>query len=445
MSIKILFVATMSLALSIKGNTQTLDKDKLDQFFNQLAAKKQAMGSLAIIKDGKGLYTRTIGYSQINGTGKKPLTAAHKFRIASIGKTYTAVMIMQLVEEQRLKLTDHLDQFFPQVPNANKITILQMLTHRSGIPNVQHNWDPQRNWKKGITKDEMFALIAKATQEFEPDTKQSYSNSGYFLLTLILEKITGKSYAEALKERITSKIGLEDTYIEPEFIDVNKNESLTYIQFGGDWQQVPETHPSIAYGAGQIMSTPNDLAKFIQALFDGRLVSKESLNQMKTLRDGEGLGMVTFTFAGKTFYGNTGGGDNYGSWMAYQPEDKLAIAYTTNAKIYPVANIVSGAIDIYYNMPFQIPNFETIAVSPEILDKYVGVYSSSEAPMKFTITRKDASLFVQPGNESATELEATASDKFQLAGGGIVFEFNAAKGQMILKRGGGERLFTKEK
>src|SRR5260221_6715015 len=99
MSIKILFVATMSLALSIKGNTQTLDKDKLDQFFDQLAAKKQAMGSLAIIKDGNVLYTRTISYSQINGTEKKPLTAANKFRIASIGKTYTAVMIMQLVEE----------------------------------------------------------------------------------------------------------------------------------------------------------------------------------------------------------------------------------------------------------------------------------------------------------------------------------------------------------
>lgn len=445
MNIKILFVAAISLAMSIRGNTQVLEKTKLDHFFDLLDAKKQAMGSLAIVKDGKTLYIRTIGYSQINDAEKKPLTMANKFRIASIGKTYTAVMIMQLVEEKKLKLTDHLNQFFPQVQNANKITILQMLTHRSGIPNVQRNWEPQRNWSMGITRDEMFALIAKATPEFEPDTKQSYSNSGYFLLTLILEKITSKSYAEALTERITSKIGLEDTYIEPGFIDVNKDESLTYIQFGGEWQQVPETHPSIAYRAGQIMSTPNDLAKFIQALFDGKLVSKESLNQMKTLRDGEGLGMVTFTFAGKTFYGNTGGGDNYGSWLAYQPEDKLTIAYTTNAKIYPVADIVSGAIDIYYNRPFQIPTFEAVAVSPEVLDTYVGVYSSSEAPMKFTITRKDARLFVQPGNESASELEATAPEKFQLAGGKIVFEFNAAKGQMILKRGGGERVFTKEK
>jgi CubicO group peptidase (beta-lactamase class C family) len=438
-----LFATLLTLVFVTAGCAQTLDKAKLDQFFDRLAEKNQAMGSLAIVKDGKVLYSRAIGYSQINP--KKPLTAANRFRIASIGKTYSAVMILQLVEERKLKLTDTLDKFFPQVPNAGKITILQMLSHRSGIPNVSRDSDPQRNWTNGIRKDEMLALIAKATPEFEPDTKASYSNSGYFLLGLILEKITGKSYAEALKERVISKIGLADTYTSTVYLDVNKNESLTYIRLGGDWEQMRETHPSIAYGAGQIISTPNDLAKFIQALFDGKLVSKESLNQMKTIRDGEGWGMVTFTYAGKTFYGNTGGGDNYGSWVAYEPEEKLAVAYASNAKNYPVADIVSGTIEIYYHRPFQIPTFETIAVSPEVLDKYVGIYSSSEAPVKFTITRKDARLFVQPGNESATALESKAPDKFQLGGGRIVFEFDAAKAQMILKRGGAARVFTKEK
>ncbi len=354
-------------------------------------------------------------------------------------------MIMQLAEEKKLKLTDHLARFFPEIPNADKITILQMLSHRSGIPNLRRDWDPLRNWRAGITKDDKFALLAKATPEFEPDTKQSYSNSGYFLLSLIIEKITGQSGAEALEARITSKIGLADTYIEAGFIDVKRNESLTYNHVGGDWKQHPETHPSIAYGAGQIMSTPHDLARFIQALFDGKLVSRESLDQMKTIRDGEGLGLVPFTYVGRTFYGNTGGGDNYGSWLVYEPQEKLTVAYTTNAKIYPVAKIVSGVIDIYYNEPFQIPSFEGIAVSPEVLEKYVGVYSNPEAPMKFTITRKDATLFGQPGNESAVPLEATSPDKFQLAGGRVVLEFDAAKGQMMLKRGGTERVFTKEK
>jgi len=301
-----------------------------------------------------------------------------------------------------------------------------------------------------MSKEEHLALIVKTPPEFEPDTKSVYSNSGYFVLGLIIEKLTGKSYETNLQERIATKIGLKDTYLATGNIDVNKNESLTYfILPGSDWKQVPETHPSILFSAGAIVSTPNDLAKFIQALFDGKIVSKESLDQMKTMRDGEGFGMVTFEFAGKTFYGHTGGADNYGAWLSYLPEEKLAVAYTTNAKVYPVKDIVSGAVDIYYNKPFQIPTFESIAVSPEVLDKYVGVYSTPDAPVKFTITRQGTTLYAQPpGAQNAVPLEATSQDKFKIDNGtptGIVIEFDAAKNQMTIKRNGGERVFTKEK
>jgi D-alanyl-D-alanine carboxypeptidase len=441
MKTKTLFATLLILLLFTAAQAQTLDKAKLDQFFDRLTEKNKAMGSLVIAKDGKVVYTRAIGYAQIDGTAKRPLTAASRFRIASITKTYTAVMILQLVEEGKLKLTDTLDKFFPQVPNAKKITIRQILSHRSGIPNVRRD---QAAWKPGeaVTNDEMLALIVKGVPEFEPDTKSSYSNSGYYLLGLILEKLTGKPYDQSVEQRINSKIGLKDTYLATGRIDVNKGEALTYINTGSDWTQGFETDPSIAR---QLISTPGDLAKFIQALFDLKLISQDSFNQMKTIRDDEGLGLVTFTFAGKTFYGNTGGGDNYGSWLMYQPDEKLVVAYATNAKVHPVKDIVSGVIDIYYGKPFEIPAFETIAVNPEVLDKYVGVYSSPDAPRKWTITRDGGTLFVQPGSESAAALEATAQDKFQLGGGRVTFEFDAAKNQMILKRGGLSIVFTKEK
>ncbi|MCI0366618.1 MAG: beta-lactamase family protein, partial [Phycisphaerales bacterium] len=166
----------MTLALFTAGHAETLDKAKLDQFFDRLAEKNKAMGSLAIAKDGNVLYTRVIGYSQINGTEKKPLSAASRFRIGSITKMFTAVMILQLVEEGKLKLTDTLDKFVPQIPNAGKITIAQILAHRSGIPNVRRDHESQRNvYTTPITKDEMLALIAKGTPDFEPDAKHSYS------------------------------------------------------------------------------------------------------------------------------------------------------------------------------------------------------------------------------------------------------------------------------
>lgn len=445
---KVWFAVSLTLALSTASSAQTLDKAKLDRFFDRLDEKKKAMGSLVIVKDGKVLYARAIGYGQITGTEKTPLTAESRFRIGSITKMFTAAMIFQLVEEKKLALTDTLDRFFPRVPNARRITIGQILAHRSGIPNVRRDQTAQGNVNMTpITRDEMLALIVKAPPDFEPDSKQSYSNTGYFLLGLIVERLTGKPYEEALKERITSKIGLEDTYTATGSIDVNNNEALTYFNLGGEWKQHSETHPSIFFGAGAIVSTPNDLATFIQALFDGKIMTRENLDRMKTTRDGDGLGsgIEPFTFAGKTFYGHAGGADNYGAWLAYEPEERLAVAYTTNAKVYPVVNIVRGVVDIYYRKPFTIPALESLALSPEVLDQYVGVYSSPDAPAKATVTRDGSTLFFQPpGASSAVPLEATAENQFQIEGM-AVFTFDAAKGQMTVKRRGGERVFTKEK
>jgi D-alanyl-D-alanine carboxypeptidase len=439
MKIKILLLALLTLALFTAGYAQSPDKAKLDQFFDRLAEKNKAMGSLAITKEGNVLYTNAIGYSQINGTEKKPLTAATRYRIGSITKMFTASMIFQLIEEGKLKLTDTLSKFFPQIPNANKITITQILAHRSGIQDVGDIQEFRTHRLKAITKDELLAVIAKSTPDFEPGAKYAYSNSGYVLLGLIVEKLTGKPYGEVLKEKITSKIGLKDTYPGTGNIDVNKNESFSY-KYLLNWEQQPETHISLLFGSGALISTPADMTKFIEALFDGKIISKESLDQMMQNK----LGMEPFTYNGKTFYGHTGGIDGFGSWLVYLPEEKLAVAYATNGKVYPVTNIIDGVVDIYYHKPFTIPAFETITVSPEVLGKYVGVYSISGAPMKFTVTREDATLFVQMNGQSPIPLEPTAQDKFRIESAGIVFEFDTAKNQMIQKRDGRERIFTKE-
>ena len=443
---KLIAVTTILLTLAAASYSQAPDKAKLELFFDRLAAKNKAMGSMVVTKDGKEVYARTIGYAEVNGANKTPLTAASRFRIGSITKMFTAAMVLQLVEEKKLKLTDTLDKFFPQIPNADKITIQQILGHRSGIhdslidPNIRTTPKTEPS-----TKDEMLALVAKGKPDFEPGSQNKYSNSGYFLLGLLIEKITGKSYAENLKARITSKLGLKDTYPATTNINVKNNEAQTYMNLGGEWKTVPETHPSNLYGSGFIVSTPSDLAKFIQSLFDLKLISQESLALMKTMREGEGIGMEPFTFAGKTFYGHTGGADNYGAWLAYLPEEKLAVAYTTNAKVYPVKDIVSGVVDIYYNKPFAVPTFEAFAVSTKLLDKYVGVYSTPDAPVKFTITRKDSTLFFQPpGDGMPVALEAVSENRFQIEGA-VVVEFDLAKNQMTVKRRQGERVFTKDK
>jgi CubicO group peptidase (beta-lactamase class C family) len=261
-------------------------------------------------------------------------------------------------------------------------------------------------------------------------------------LGYIVEKAGGKPYQEALKERIASKIGLKDTYLGAGKEDPGKNEALSYRYIGG-WRESAQVDFSVVGGAGGILSTPTDMAKFIQALFDLTLVSQNTLKQMTTMRDEEGMGLVTFSFAGRTLYGNTGGSGSSGTWLAYFPEEKLALAYATNAKIYPVAKIVSGVFDIYWNRPFQIPSFDAVDVSTEVLDRYTGVYSVPGTPVKVTITRIGATLYFQPAGQSAVPIEATAEDKFKIDPF-VVFEFDAAKGEMTITRAGQKRIFTKQ-
>jgi CubicO group peptidase (beta-lactamase class C family) len=441
MKTKTLFATLLMPALVTSGRAQTLDKAKLDQLFDRLLEKNKGMGSLVLAKNGDILYSRSFGYAQINGNEKKPLTAQTKYRIHSITKTYTAVMIFQLVEEGKLKLTGTLDKFFPQIPNAARITIAQLLNHRSGI----HNPELEGSW--GIeprTKDEVLARIARGRPDFEPDARTQYSSAGYRLLSYIVEEVGGKPYQEALKERIASKIGLEDTYLGAGKEDPGKNEALSYRYLGG-WRESAQLDFSVVGGAGGILSTPADMAKFIQALFDLKLISQNSLEQMTTMRDEEGMGLVTFSFAGRTLYGNTGGSGSSGTWLAYFPEEKLALAYATNAKIYPVADIVSGVFDIYWNRPFQIPSLDAFDVSPEVLERYVGVYTIPGTPAKVTFTRDGATLYFQPGAEATrVPIEAMAENEFKIDPF-VVFEFDAAKGELTITRAGQKRIFTKQK
>jgi len=223
--------------------------------------------------------------------------------------------------------------------------------------------------------------------------------------------------------------------------NADNNESLSY-RYLGTWKEAPEMNFSVPAGAGAIISTPTDMTKFIQALFDLKLVSKSSLDQMKTMRDGEGTGMEPFSFAGRTLYGHTGGSNVSGAWLAYEPTEKLAMAYTTNAKIYPVSDIVAGVFNIYWNRPYEIPTFNALEVSSEILDQYVGVYVVAGTPAKMTVIRTGSTISIENGG-TAIPLEAIEPNKFKLAYG-VTVEFDAAKKRMTIKRPQGEGVFTKE-
>ena len=353
---------------------------------------------------------------------------------------FTATLIFQLIDERKLSLSTTLDKFFPQIANSQKITIEQLLAHRSGIHDVSEDSAFRITRFNTISKDEVLRLIANAKPDFEPGTRYAYCNCGFFILGMIIEKISGQPYELLLNQKITSKIGLRDTYPGTGNIDSAKGESFSY-KFLLEWQQDPPTHISHLFGSGALISTASDLSIFIQALFEQKLFSKESLSQMMQ----KNLGIDTFNYDNKVFYGHTGGIDGFGAWVMYLPSERLALAYTTNGKVYPVSKIIDGVMAIYRNEPFTIPSFESISVSPEILEKYVGIYSSPGAQVKFTITHDNSRLFVQMTGKQAIPLEPMSEDKFTIESAGLVLKFDPTKNQMTLMRSGGEKIFTREK
>ncbi len=442
--IKKTFVLLLFLTVAACASVaQDLNKPKLDSLFATLQINNKAMGSFAISSNGAVVYQKQIGYLSISGNDKISPDIHTKYRIGSISKMFTAVMIFQLVEEGKLSLNTQLSTWYPGLPNAAKITIGNMLDHRSGLHNFTDEPTYRQYMKLPRTEEQMVAVFEKMKPDFEPDTKAEYSNTNFVLLGYIVEKITKRPYQEDLKERITSKLGLTDTYYGGK-TNIKDNEAYSY-SFSDGWVQLHETDMSIPGGAGAILSTPTDLVKFIEALFAGKLISTGHLNLMKTQKEHYGMAMFESYFGDKKGYGHNGGIDGFTSVLTYFPDEKLAVAYCSNGGTYGTDKIKDDALHIYFNKSFTIPDFKITGLKTEGLDKYLGIYSSTQLPLKITITKDNTTLKAQATGQGQFSLDAIAPDKFGFDPAGIVMEFEPAKNQFTLKQGGGTYLFTKDK
>lgn len=436
-------ILTTALLLTICqiGFAQTnFNKAKLDNYFNVLEENNKFMGSVAISKNGEIIYTKSIGYADLEN--KVKATENSKYRIGSISKSFTAVLVLKAVEEKKLNLNQTIDKWFPTIENANKITIEHLLRHRSGIHNFTNDKDYLTWNTQPKTEKEMVEIIAKSGSDFNPDSKAEYSNSNFVLLSYILEKTFKKSYSDLLQEFIVKPIGLTSTYVFGK-INPSKNECKSYT-FVGTWKEEAETDYTIPLGAGAITSTPTDLTRFADALFGGKLLTNESLEIMKTIKDGYGIGLFQFPFYKSVGYGHSGGIDGFRSVYVHFPDDNISYALISNGTNININDISISVLSAVYDKHFEIPTFATINLTSEDLDKYLGVYSSKQIALKITITKDGNTLIAQGTGQPAFPLEATDKDKFKFDRAGAKFEFYPAEKKMILLQGGEQIEFTKE-
>lgn len=413
---------------------------KIDSLLTFLNANNKFMGSLAIRQNGKPVFDKAYGLADTENW--KKLDSNTKLKIGSVTKTFTATLIMQLVEEGKLTLDTKLSKFYPKIPNAEKITIYHLMHNRSGIPDFLNDDPNVAQFIYGENKrEDVIKRIAAYTPAFEPGSQYKYSNSNFNLLGYIVEDITKKSYAENISTRIAKKIGLKNTYY-PLKINAANNEGYSHTFDGKKWDKTGEWSSDLAFSAGALSSTSGDLTLFMEALLEGRLVSKASVDQMKTMVDGYGMGLIIAPFDGRKFYGHTGGIENFRSAAAYNPDDKTAIAIIINGDNYDRNDIMIGVLSLYYDQAYNFPDLKGFAVSEAILNSYAGTYSAPGFPMKIMISQEKGTLIAQATGQGSFALVARSETEFIFDPAHILLKFS--EGKMLLNQGGNKTEFTKE-
>lgn len=421
-------------------SAQNLKKQTLDSVFQSLEQHDKFMGSVTIMREGDIIYTHSSGFADVDNQIKNSQNT--KYRIGSISKTFTAVLVMKAVEQHKLQLNEKLADYYPEIENAGKISIRQLLQHRSGIHNFTDDKDYLNYNTKQKSEKEMLEIMAKKGSDFQPGHKFQYSNSNYLLLSYILEDVFKKNYKTLLNQYITEPLNLKNTYFGGN-INVTENESKSYLKVN-TWELQPETNTSIPLGAGGIVSNPSDLVKFARALFTEDLVKPESLEQMKTLKDSYGLGLFNMPFYDKKGFGHTGGIDGFASAFAYFPSSKTTYAICSNGSDYSLNKISIALLNAAFGKEVKIPDFSTYDVDAAQLEKYTGKYTTDKISMDLKIFTENGKLMGQGSGQPAFPLTPKAKHKFVYDKAGVKIEFHPAKNQLILEQGGGEIVFSKD-
>lgn len=340
--------------------------EQLDKLFNQYMEYGRFNGSVLIAEKGEVIFKK--GFGMANMEWEIPNQSDTKHRLGSITKQFTSMLIMQLVEQGKLKLDVPIITYLPDYPkpNGEKITIHHLLTHTSGIPNYTSFPDFFKNKsREPYSPEEFLKVFADSTLDFIPGEKFAYSNSGYFLLGVIIEKVTGKSYEVVLQENILDPLKMKDTGFDHHNV-ILKNRASGYERKGRSYINANYLDMSIPYAAGSLYSTVEDLYLWDQALYTEKIISKKYRDLLFNPYIPAFGGHYGYGWAiGKVPIGKTndslnvvnhGGGINgFNTLISRIPSDNNLIVLLNNTGGAPL-NEMSNAINgILYNKPYDLP------------------------------------------------------------------------------------------
>jgi CubicO group peptidase (beta-lactamase class C family) len=370
--------SALAAVLLFAGNGSAADLvpeavSKLDSYFDALSREGLANGSIAISEKGVVKYQRSVGLASITPRGTEPADTNTRYRVGSVTKLFTAALTMQLVERASITLDSKLAEFFPELPNALDITYRDLLQHRSGLSNYTEAAGFEAWRTKPKPPAELRKLIADGGARFAPRERVEYNNSNYLLLGYILEKIYNQPYGAIVEKHIVDKVPLTRT----QFGEAPARALISYEKTPQGWKAVPSTDAALHGGAGSLTSTPTDLVRFVDALFAGRVVSQQSLASMRDQRAGTGLGLWAYTVAGQTGLGHGGAIESFRACLFHFPEQKISIAYATNAPVLSMSEIVDEVLAIVFDARRKPPAYLPISLAESQQKAYAGKWRSA--------------------------------------------------------------------
>lgn len=436
----LLILLAFVLTMPVTAQNEGAKFRKIDSLLTYYYANKKFMGAVSIREKNQVVFEKAYGFADI--ANKLPAANDTKYKIGAITEVFTSAIVFQLIEEKKLKPDTKLAEFFPKIKNADKITISAMLNHKSGIYDLANDVNFDQFKTKLQTRKDVLDRLYGYGPAFVTDSLAQQSSSNYLLLGYIIQDITKKTFKENVTSRIIKRAGLTHTQYFNK-INTKKNEALSYTFTDGYWEKEPELHETVLGASGGLQSTPDDLTKFIKALYDGKIVKPESLAEMTKIDNGYGKGLFNFMFAERKFTGHNGSVEGFRSVVGYYPKEQLGFSLILNGENCNFNDLVLGILSCYYKLPYRFPDFTSIKVADNILKSYEGFYTNPTLPFKIEIKVVDGQLRVHADEQGTFYLTPKTITEFRHDASGVVMVFSPTG--FILKQNGTSTVFSKEK
>lgn len=400
---------------------------RVDEYMNAAVKADGFTGSVLVARDGSPVISK--GYGMANIELNVPNTPQTVFRLASLTKQFTALSIMMLQERGKLNTGDSICKYLADCPAAwQPITIRHLLTHTSGIANYTSFPDFAKASMPPAAHESFIGRFRDKPLEFVPGEKFNYSNSGYYLLGVIIERAASKSYEDFLQEQIFTPLGMKNTgYDSPSRII--KNRAAGYEGKGERIHNANYIDMSHGFAAGAIVSTTEDLLLWDKALYTEKLVSRKSLDEMftpfKDLAPGKNYAYAWWLEkqSDRQAISHSGHINGFSTYIMRYPSERVTVIVLSNNRGVPSERISKDLSSVVFGAAYKIPQErKVIDIAGAVLEKYVGQYQL-RPNFIITMSVEGGKLMMQPNSPQKVEMFATSETDFFLKAGNAEFTF----------------------